>query len=182
MPVQCCFTSTETVRLIRTESPGRPPRLWHSSWTLGTPLRVSALKVDSERKSHAAPSNRTHASPTTENRYRKLDRQREWRTNERKKDQEKNKWKNNKVTLRALSSAFCQLFIEKDIKQIMLVIYSTCCKQVRSAWYISTGSATQPPALYMHTVHNSLLLCYQTMVKTITRPSLLLNTGQQCRS
>ena len=25
--VQCCFTSTETVRLIRTGSPGRPPRL-----------------------------------------------------------------------------------------------------------------------------------------------------------
>ena len=24
--VQCCFMSTETVRLIRTESPGRPPR------------------------------------------------------------------------------------------------------------------------------------------------------------
>ena len=32
--VQCCFTSTETARLIRTESPGRPPRLSHSSWTL----------------------------------------------------------------------------------------------------------------------------------------------------
>ena len=32
--VQCCFTSTETVRLIRTEIPGRPPRLSHSSWTL----------------------------------------------------------------------------------------------------------------------------------------------------
>ena len=32
--VQCCFTSTETVRLIRTESPGRPPRLSHNSWTL----------------------------------------------------------------------------------------------------------------------------------------------------
>ena len=32
--VQCCFTSTKTVRLIRTESPGRPPRLSHSSWTL----------------------------------------------------------------------------------------------------------------------------------------------------
>ena len=32
--VQCCFMSTETVRLIRTESPGRPPRLSHSSWTL----------------------------------------------------------------------------------------------------------------------------------------------------
>ena len=32
--VQCCFTSTETVRLIRPECPGRPPRLSHSSWTL----------------------------------------------------------------------------------------------------------------------------------------------------
>ena len=29
--VQCCFTSTETIRLIRTGSPGRPPRLSHSS-------------------------------------------------------------------------------------------------------------------------------------------------------
>ena len=28
--VQCCFTSTETVRLIRTEIPGRPSRLSHS--------------------------------------------------------------------------------------------------------------------------------------------------------
>ena len=34
--VQCCFTSTETVRLIRTESPRRPPRLSHSSWTLSS--------------------------------------------------------------------------------------------------------------------------------------------------
>ena len=32
--VQCCFTSTETIRLIRTGSPGRPPRLPHSSWAL----------------------------------------------------------------------------------------------------------------------------------------------------
>ena len=32
--VQCCFTSTETVRLIRTGRTGRPPRLSHSSWTL----------------------------------------------------------------------------------------------------------------------------------------------------
>ena len=32
--VQCCFTSTKTVRLVRTESPGRPPRLSRSSWTL----------------------------------------------------------------------------------------------------------------------------------------------------
>ena len=28
---QCCFTSTETIRLIRTGSPGRPRRLSHSS-------------------------------------------------------------------------------------------------------------------------------------------------------
>ena len=28
------WPSTETVRLIRTESPGRPPQLSHSSWTL----------------------------------------------------------------------------------------------------------------------------------------------------
>ena len=32
--VHCCFTATETVRLIRTESPGRPPRPLHSSWPL----------------------------------------------------------------------------------------------------------------------------------------------------
>ena len=32
--VECCFTSTETVRLIRTGRPGRPRRLSHSSWTL----------------------------------------------------------------------------------------------------------------------------------------------------
>ena len=32
--VQCSFTSTETIRLVRTGSPGRPPRLSHSSWTL----------------------------------------------------------------------------------------------------------------------------------------------------
>ena len=29
--VQCCFTSTEAIMLIRTGSPGRPPRLSHSS-------------------------------------------------------------------------------------------------------------------------------------------------------
>ena len=32
--VQYCFTSTETIRLVRTESPGRPPRLSHSFWAL----------------------------------------------------------------------------------------------------------------------------------------------------
>ena len=29
--VQCCFTFTETIRLIRVGSLGRPPRLSHSS-------------------------------------------------------------------------------------------------------------------------------------------------------
>ena len=29
--VQCCFTSIETIRLVRTGSPRRPPRLSHSS-------------------------------------------------------------------------------------------------------------------------------------------------------
>ena len=32
--VQCCFTSTETVRTIRDQSPGWPPRLSHSSLAL----------------------------------------------------------------------------------------------------------------------------------------------------
>ena len=31
--VQYCFTSTETIRLVRTESPGRPLRLSHNLWT-----------------------------------------------------------------------------------------------------------------------------------------------------
>ena len=32
--VQYCFTSTETIRLVRTDSPGRPLQLSHSSWTM----------------------------------------------------------------------------------------------------------------------------------------------------
>ena len=34
--VQCSFTSTETRRLVRTDSPGRPPRLSHS-YVLSSP-------------------------------------------------------------------------------------------------------------------------------------------------
>ena len=34
--VQYCFTSTETRRLVRTDSLGRPPRLSHCSWTMST--------------------------------------------------------------------------------------------------------------------------------------------------
>ena len=33
--VQYSFTSTEARRLVRTDSPGRPPPLSHSSWTIG---------------------------------------------------------------------------------------------------------------------------------------------------
>ena len=32
--VQYSFTSTETRKLVRTDSPGQPPRLSHSSWTM----------------------------------------------------------------------------------------------------------------------------------------------------
>ena len=32
--VHCSFTSTETIGLVRTDSPGRQPRLSHSSWTM----------------------------------------------------------------------------------------------------------------------------------------------------
>ena len=32
--VQYSFTSTEARRFVRTDSPGRPPRLSHSSWTM----------------------------------------------------------------------------------------------------------------------------------------------------
>ena len=43
--VQCCFTSTETTRLIRTESPGRPPRLSRRSWTLPAPTYVGNVCI-----------------------------------------------------------------------------------------------------------------------------------------
>ena len=41
--VRYCFTSTKTVRLVRTGSPGRPPRLSHSSWTLTLLLVVDCF-------------------------------------------------------------------------------------------------------------------------------------------
>ena len=40
--VQYSFTSTETRRLVRMDSPGRPPRLSCSSWTM-TPSEDVAL-------------------------------------------------------------------------------------------------------------------------------------------
>ena len=49
--VQCCFTSTEPVRLIRTKSPGRPPRLSHSSWALTPqPLLLSWCLTSTEAR------------------------------------------------------------------------------------------------------------------------------------
>ena len=41
--VQYSFTSTETRRLVRTESPGRPPRLSHSSRTMAGPCSGGIL-------------------------------------------------------------------------------------------------------------------------------------------
>ena len=45
--VQYSFTSTETRRLVRTDSPGRPPRLSHSSWDMLLPQSSgSCVKVE----------------------------------------------------------------------------------------------------------------------------------------
>ena len=47
--VQYSFTSTESRGLVRTDSPGRPPRLSHSSWTMrrrnATPTAVFIVCV-----------------------------------------------------------------------------------------------------------------------------------------
>ena len=46
--VQYSFTSTETRRLVRTDSPGRPPRLSLSSWTMTLSLpERSCIKLGS---------------------------------------------------------------------------------------------------------------------------------------
>ena len=41
--VQYCFTSTETIRLVRTDSPGRPPPLSHSFRTLTSTFQAVPL-------------------------------------------------------------------------------------------------------------------------------------------
>ena len=41
--VQYCFTSTETIRLVRTDSPGWPPQLSHSSWTMSLSVLLIAF-------------------------------------------------------------------------------------------------------------------------------------------
>ena len=41
--VQCCFTSAETVRLVRSGSPGRPHRLSHCSWVLKVMMVIAFI-------------------------------------------------------------------------------------------------------------------------------------------
>ena len=48
--VQYSFTSTETRKLVRTDSSGRPPRLSHSSWTMKT------QRLPSEETLHCCPA------------------------------------------------------------------------------------------------------------------------------
>ena len=62
--VQYCFTSMETIRLVRTDNPGRPPRLSHSSWTMRVFLRRTKLGlfvIDSWAKYKGNPS--SHCLP-----------------------------------------------------------------------------------------------------------------------
>ena len=47
--VQYSFTSTETRKLVRTDSPGRPPRLSHSSWSM---LQISTNKSPHITQTH----------------------------------------------------------------------------------------------------------------------------------
>ena len=50
--VQYSFTSTETRRLVRTDSPGRPPRLSHSSWTMKWVNEWMKIYIYTARKNH----------------------------------------------------------------------------------------------------------------------------------
>ena len=61
--VQCCFTSTETIRLIRTGSPEQPPRLSHTSWTLAKWLLYQRLISSSSL--FFTPSNALRSSHIT---------------------------------------------------------------------------------------------------------------------
>ena len=59
--VQYSFTaSTETRRLVRTDSPGRPPRLWRSSWTMTWFVVVDRFYSSSAILRSRADSLRSH--------------------------------------------------------------------------------------------------------------------------
>ena len=53
--MQKIFTSTETRRLVRTDSPGRPPRLSHSSWTMRTTSQVPPICTIAENSRATKP-------------------------------------------------------------------------------------------------------------------------------
>ena len=60
---QCCFTSTETIRLIRDGSPGRPPRLSHGSWALNarsTSKVISGRRLGTKHSTRSAVGARKH--------------------------------------------------------------------------------------------------------------------------
>ena len=57
--VRCCFTSTETVRLVRTESPGWPHQRSHGSWTLVSKSAESLLSPTHRVTYPACPPTRT---------------------------------------------------------------------------------------------------------------------------
>ena len=48
--VQYSFTSTETRRLVRTDSPGRPPQLSHRSWTMIWSVSVQLPYILGDRR------------------------------------------------------------------------------------------------------------------------------------
>ena len=54
--VQYSFTSTETRKLVRTDSPGWPPRLSHSSWTMSYWLSI----LSHEKSKFIPPSPAPH--------------------------------------------------------------------------------------------------------------------------
>ena len=64
--VQCCFTSTETRKLIRTESPGRLPRLSHSSWTQSSTLLWSVYLNKVRSNKNVDQKAKTKVSLTTD--------------------------------------------------------------------------------------------------------------------
>ena len=63
------FMSTETMRLVRMDSPGRPPRLSHSSWAMWVTCRVNDCYLCSTRSTYrCVPDNYKHAPCHTQTR------------------------------------------------------------------------------------------------------------------
>ena len=52
--VHYSFMSTETRRLVRTDSPGQPPRLSHSSWTMRETIRTITTICTMDREPRMA--------------------------------------------------------------------------------------------------------------------------------